>query len=151
MTVSGGTPTSTTDAVSAVTDVYNTRLEGRRRDHRHTETSPSSAAGAQAQGSGFVYDGAGHVVTNEHVVEGGSAISVRFWNGARYKATLVGTDASTDLAVIKVDAPRSILHPLAARQLERRPGRPAGRRDRQPVRPRGDRHLAGSSARCIAR
>ena len=52
------------------------------------------------------------MVTNEHVVEGGSGISVRFWNGARYSATLVGTDPSTDLAVIKVNAPASVLHPL---------------------------------------
>ena len=37
---------------------------------------------------------------------------MRFWNGARYSATLVGTDASTDLAVIKVNAPASVLHPL---------------------------------------
>ena len=66
----------------------------------------------QAQGSGFVYDTAGHVITNEHVVEGSNSISVRFWNGAAYKATLVGTDPSTDVAVIKVDAPASILHPL---------------------------------------
>ena len=66
----------------------------------------------QAQGSGFVYDTAGHVITNEHVVEGANSISVRFWNGAAYKATLVGTDPSTDVAVIKVDAPASMLHPL---------------------------------------
>jgi putative serine protease PepD len=68
---------------------------------------------AQAQGSGFVYDGAGHVITNEHVVEGANAISVRFWNGATYRATLVGTDPSTDVAVIKVNAPTSMLHPIA--------------------------------------
>jgi S1-C subfamily serine protease len=66
----------------------------------------------QAQGSGFVYDSKGDVVTNEHVVDGATSVSVRFWNGDTYKATVVGSDASTDLAVIKVDAPQSILTPL---------------------------------------
>ena len=55
---------------------------------------------------------AGHIITNEHVVEGENSISVRFWNGATYKASLVGTDPSTDVAVIKVNAPASILHPI---------------------------------------
>ena len=69
--------------------------------------------GQQSQGSGFVYDPDGHVVTNEHVVDGAESVSVRFWNGDTYKATVVGADPSTDLAVIKVDAPQSILSPLA--------------------------------------
>ncbi len=68
---------------------------------------------SQAQGSGFVYDTQGHIVTDQHVVAGASSISVRFSNGATYKATVVGTDASSDLAVIKVNAPSSLLHPLA--------------------------------------
>jgi putative serine protease PepD len=66
----------------------------------------------RAQGSGFVYDTSGDVITNQHVVAGATSISVKFWNGATYKATVVGTDASTDLAVIKVDAPSSLLVPL---------------------------------------
>jgi putative serine protease PepD len=66
----------------------------------------------QAQGSGFVYDTQGDIVTDQHVVDGASSISVKFPNGATYKATLVGTDASSDLAVIKVNAPSSLLHPL---------------------------------------
>jgi S1-C subfamily serine protease len=67
----------------------------------------------QAQGSGFVYDTDGHIVTNEHVVDGARSVSVRFWNGDTYKATVVGSDPSTDLGVIKVDAPQSLLTPLA--------------------------------------
>jgi S1-C subfamily serine protease len=75
---------------------------------------PYGGGGSQtAQGSGFVYDTQGHIVTNEHVVDGADSIKVRFPNGATYTATLVGSDASTDLAVIKVDAPASLLHPLA--------------------------------------
>jgi putative serine protease PepD len=70
------------------------------------------SSGGSAQGSGFVYDEAGHIVTNQHVVAGASSISVSFWNGTELQATLVGTDPSTDLAVIRVDAPRSLLVPL---------------------------------------
>jgi putative serine protease PepD len=66
----------------------------------------------QAQGSGFVYDEEGHIVTNQHVVDGSSSLSVRFWNGTRRPAEVVGTDPSTDLAVLKVDAPESLLAPL---------------------------------------
>jgi len=67
-----------------------------------------------AQGSGFVYDTQGDIVTDQHVVAGAQSVSVKFENGATYKATVVGTDASTDLAVIRVSgAPQSLLHPLA--------------------------------------
>ncbi len=66
----------------------------------------------QAQGSGFVYDKEGHVVTNQHVVAGAETASVTFSNGETYDATVVGTDPSTDLAVLKVDAPASLLTPL---------------------------------------
>src|SRR4051794_32028464 len=66
----------------------------------------------RAQGSGFVVDESGHIVTNDHVVDGAKSVSVQFWNGATYKATVVGTDPSTDLGVIKVDAPQSVLHPI---------------------------------------
>jgi putative serine protease PepD len=83
-------------------------------------TVSSSAAGfgpnggAQtSQGSGFVYDRDGHIVTNDHVVDGAETVSVRFSNGSTYEATVVGTDASSDLAVLKVEAPASLLRPLA--------------------------------------
>src|SRR5215211_104739 len=68
---------------------------------------------ATAQGSGFVYDTSGHIVTNAHVVEGATSVKVQFSNGKTYDATVVGSDASTDLAVLKVDAPASQLHPIA--------------------------------------
>ncbi len=58
-----------------------------------------------AQGSGWVYDDQGHVITNHHVVEGASSVRVMLADGSSYPATVVGSDASTDLAVIKVDAP----------------------------------------------
>jgi putative serine protease PepD len=67
---------------------------------------------SQAEGSGFVIDGDGHIATNQHVVDGASSITVTFANGHKASAKVVGTDSSTDVAVIKVDAPKSELHPL---------------------------------------
>ena len=66
----------------------------------------------RGQGSGFVYDDQGHVITNQHVVDGSESLTVTMRDGSRYGATVVGTDPSTDLAVIKVDAPASKLKPL---------------------------------------
>ena len=66
----------------------------------------------QGQGSGFVYDGQGHVITNFHVVEGATTIEVRFMSGFMSYGTLVGTDTDSDLAIVKVDAPAEELHPL---------------------------------------
>ena len=63
-------------------------------------------------GSGFVVDEAGHIVTNQHVVEGAEEISVRFADGVRREAEVVGQDPSTDVALIKVDAPKAALEPL---------------------------------------
>ena len=71
------------------------------------------STGSSAEGSGFVYDSSGHIVTNQHVVNGGESISVKFWNGKTYSAKLVGSDNSTDLAVIKVNAPASQLFPIS--------------------------------------
>ena len=73
---------------------------------------PMGSGTAQAQGSGFVYDSSGHVITNAHVVDGAQSAKVRFADGKTYDATVVGVDASTDLAVLKVEAPSSALHPL---------------------------------------
>src|SRR5262245_35656529 len=57
----------------------------------------------QSLGSGFIIDGAGSVVTNNHVIEGADEITVIFDNGDEMKATLVGTDEKTDLALLKVN------------------------------------------------
>jgi putative serine protease PepD len=73
---------------------------------------PGGGGSQTSQGSGFVYDTHGHIVTNDHVVDGAQSISVQFSNGARYDATVVGGDSSSDLAVLKVNAPASLLTPL---------------------------------------
>jgi putative serine protease PepD len=67
----------------------------------------------QAEGSGFVYDAKGDIVTNEHVVAGATSIKVHFQDGTTATGTLVGSDPSTDIAVLKVDVDSSKLHPLA--------------------------------------
>jgi len=66
-----------------------------------------------ALGSGFVYDGQGHVVTNYHVIEGASDLEVDFPSGFKAHGKVVGTDLDSDVAVIKVDnVPADQLHPL---------------------------------------
>jgi putative serine protease PepD len=82
-----------------------------------TESQPTPFGGTDSQsagalGTGFVYDRDGDIVTNEHVVDGATSISVKFADGSTSKATVVGTDASHDLAVIHVDAPAAKLQPL---------------------------------------
>jgi S1-C subfamily serine protease len=64
-------------------------------------------------GSGFVYDDNGHIITNHHVVNGGGRIDVTFLDGTVYRATLMGSDPYTDLAVLYVkDVPQEKLVPL---------------------------------------
>ena len=63
-------------------------------------------------GSGIVYDLNGHIITNNHVVKNATKITVTFHEGYSYPATIVGTDPFADLAVIKVNADSSVLHPL---------------------------------------
>jgi S1-C subfamily serine protease len=58
----------------------------------------------EGTGSGFVYDDQGHILTNYHVVENAESVSVTLANGETYTATIVGSDPSTDLAVLQIDA-----------------------------------------------
>lgn len=57
---------------------------------------------ARGQGSGFLFDDQGHIVTNNHVVDGASELQVRWSDGTTTIAELIGTDPDSDLAVIKV-------------------------------------------------
>jgi putative serine protease PepD len=70
-------------------------------------------SGGTAQGTGFVYDTKGDIVTNDHVISGSTSVSVKLSDGSVYKATVVGSDPSTDLAVLHIDAPSSKLVPLS--------------------------------------
>lgn len=68
----------------------------------------------EALGAGFVYDSAGNVVTNYHVVENAvnDKVEVDFLSGYKAYGTVIGTDLDSDLAVVKVDAPAAEIHPL---------------------------------------
>ena len=57
----------------------------------------------RAQGSGFIYDNSGHIITNHHVIENAVNMEVSFSNGVRKTAELVGSDRYSDIAVLKVD------------------------------------------------
>jgi S1-C subfamily serine protease len=118
-------PASTTTSASAPTDVSNI----------YKAVSPgvvyvaSRTDQGQASGSGFVISGDGSIVTNDHVVENANQVSVRFTeNGNTIPAKVVGTDPSTDIALLHVD-PSKVeggLKPLQladSKQLE--PGQPA--------------------------
>ena len=63
-------------------------------------------------GSGWVYDAEGHIITNNHVVEDATTIQVTFQTGSILDADLIGRDPYSDMAVIKVEAPQGLLHPL---------------------------------------
>jgi len=66
----------------------------------------------EALGSGFVWDTDGHIVTNNHVVEDATEVTVTFYDGTTVPAEVVGTDVNSDLAVIKVDVPADQLRPV---------------------------------------
>jgi len=72
----------------------------------------SDVIGANGIGSGFVFDKNGHIITNEHVVQNSDIITVTFLDGRSYNAEVVGVDAATDIAVIKVNADPSLLKPI---------------------------------------
>jgi len=65
-----------------------------------------------SQGSGFVYDYDGHIITNYHVVEGNVNLEVDFVNGLKVRGKVISTDLDSDLAVIEVDVPADQLSPL---------------------------------------
>lgn len=63
-------------------------------------------------GSGFVLDREGHIVTNNHVVDGATQVTVTFSDGSSYPAKVIGKDPDADLAVIQVEAPTELLKPV---------------------------------------
>jgi len=73
-----------------------------------------SGGGGVATGSGFVIDTEGHILTNNHVVDGATKIQVKLGSSDTTRsAEVVGTDPASDIALLKVDAPADQLHPLA--------------------------------------
>jgi putative serine protease PepD len=99
-------PASSTTGTLTVTDIY-------RRAKQGVVDIVATVPGGQAEGSGFVIDRQGDIVTNNHVVDGAGSLTVRFADGSQSSARVVGQDPSTDLAVIRVagvDSPK--LQPL---------------------------------------
>ena len=68
---------------------------------------------SEGEGSGTVIDHQGHILTNFHVIDGAREIQVTLFDGKTYTARLIGTDPSTDTAVLKIDAPAESLFPVA--------------------------------------
>jgi S1-C subfamily serine protease len=66
----------------------------------------------RGEGSGFVWDNEGHIITNYHVVEDAQTVKVIFANGTSAEAQVMESDPDADLAVLKVNLPTSELHPL---------------------------------------
>ena len=88
-----------------------------------TPDQGQSTPQATAEGSGFVWDKQGHIVTNNHVVDGATDISVTFSDGTSLPAKLVGRDPDSDLAVISVDASKVTLQPVTlADSTQAKPG-----------------------------
>ena len=73
--------------------------------HFNERQRPNNGAESMALGSGFIIDPAGYVVTNNHVVDDATEVSVTLTTGKSYPAKVVGTDKKTDLALLKIDAP----------------------------------------------
>jgi S1-C subfamily serine protease len=77
------------------------------------EPESQPEGGGTATGSGFVIDDEGHVLTNNHVIEGAETIHVKLGSSdTNYTAEVVGADPGTDIALLKVNAPADQLHPL---------------------------------------
>lgn len=67
---------------------------------------------SEGSGSGSIIDKAGHVLTNNHVVEGATQISVTLYSGESFDATIVGADPVNDIAILKLEAPEDQLYPV---------------------------------------
>ena len=76
------------------------------------EPGPQQLFPAQGQGSGFVYDTEGHIVTNNHVVAEADKVEVTFYDGSIVEAEVVGSDPDSDLAVVQVDIAPESLRPI---------------------------------------
>lgn len=74
----------------------------------NTPNAPRQPRQSQALGSGFVISEDGYIVTNNHVIENADEIQIEFYGGDKMDAKLVGTDPKTDLALLKVDAPKPL-------------------------------------------
>ena len=99
----------------SVHEIYERAASGVVRVNSTSNSTAANGLGSQqisALGSGFVIDKTGHIVTNYHVVEGADVVTVSFSNRDTVKAEVVGTDPSSDIAVLRVNTAASALTPL---------------------------------------
>src|SRR4051812_45773798 len=117
-TLVGGSPTSTTTTVTqrtpsaAVADLKTSGALTVNEIYRRTKQSVVEIRTGDGEGTGFVIDAKGDIVTNQHVVADADTVTVLFADGTRATGRVVGTDASSDVAVVRVDVPSSKLAPL---------------------------------------
>jgi len=116
-------PASSTSTSDSLTQLYQQDAPGVVDITVQSTTSGSGSQGlpfgqpqgkqqSEAEGTGFVINTKGDIMTAEHVVDGANSITIHFQDGSTAKATLVGSDKSTDTAVVHVDVSASKLHPL---------------------------------------
>jgi putative serine protease PepD len=120
----GGTTTVTTTTAAAASGSASvasstTTSSAKTAGEVYQATSPGvvdlivGSGSSEAEGSGFVVDAKGDIVTNAHVVDGATSVTVTFSDGTKAKASVVGTDTATDLAVVRVSGvSASTLKPL---------------------------------------
>jgi S1-C subfamily serine protease len=90
------------------------QLEAQESEFFNPFGEPEAESGGTATGSGFVIDGEGHILTNNHVIENAEKVRVKLGDSEKsYDAEVVGTDPGTDVALLEVDAPAKELHPLS--------------------------------------
>jgi putative serine protease PepD len=112
----GGSSTTTVQASGSAADTASSPALSAREIYRRAADSvayiTARGANATATGTGFVVDANGLLVTNQHVVDGASDISVKLGDGDAQRATVVGIDASTDIALLRIDTDGKKLTPL---------------------------------------
>jgi putative serine protease PepD len=108
------TPVADTDTGTTIGEAYERVADGVVEIAVAGSPASSPFGGGQTEGvgAGFVLDDEGNIVTNDHVVDGADSVTVTFASGEEAEATLVGEDASTDIAVLHVDLPAAELEPL---------------------------------------
>ena len=96
----------------SVADIYEQTIPGVVEITAQSESAGQPGGGGTATGSGWVLDSEGHIVTNQHVVDGASEVTVKFHDGSEIQADVVGTDPSSDVALLKLNEIPDDLQPL---------------------------------------
>jgi putative serine protease PepD len=106
------TSVATTTTGRSVAQIYKDEYKGVVQIVATSSSGSFGSQGQSAEGTGFVIDKQGHILTNEHVVDGAGTIRVTFADQRVAQARVLGSDPSRDLALIDVDLPAAVLDPL---------------------------------------